>query len=73
MTISYVITCDIGINSIHKYIYHDGGNGNIVFAMFCCVTVLYCLYCVTVLYCLYCVSVLYCLYCVTVLYCLYCL
>ena len=36
MTISYVITCDIGINSIHKYIYISRyENVNIVCAMSC--------------------------------------
>jgi hypothetical protein len=29
MTISYVITCDIGINSMHKYIHPDLKNTNI--------------------------------------------
>jgi len=36
MTISYVITCDIGINSIHKYIYiSTSENANIVCVMSC--------------------------------------
>ena len=30
MTISYVIICDIGINSIHKYVYPNQKNVNIV-------------------------------------------
>ena len=40
MTLSYVITCDIGINPIHKYnvyIYPDQKNANIVCVMSCCV------------------------------------
>jgi hypothetical protein len=39
MTISYVITCDIGINSIHKYIhvYLDQKNVNTVCVMSCSV------------------------------------
>ena len=48
MTISYVITFDIGINSIHKYIYiyiSRSENANIVCVMFCCVSELQCLYC----------------------------
>jgi hypothetical protein len=30
MTISYVITCDIGIYSTHKYMYLDKKNANIL-------------------------------------------
>jgi hypothetical protein len=41
MTISYVIICDIGINSIHKYVYPNQKNVNIVCVMSCCVNVLY--------------------------------
>jgi hypothetical protein len=43
MTISYVMTCDIGINLKHKYIYLDWKNDTIVCVMSCCVNVLYCL------------------------------
>ena len=44
MTISYVITFDIGINSIHKFIYPDRKNANIVCAMSFCINELHSLY-----------------------------
>ena len=45
MTISYVITCDIAINSIHKYISRSG-NANIVCVMSCCVLKMNCNVCI---------------------------